>query len=448
VALGILAVVTAVATFLWYLGRLGDDHGIHPGAPPWPIVALLVLLAIALAVLPCTTVGRTTSDVAAGGLGGALVPTLAWLLALAFSVGIGLQTAQWLGHPVTSTALARTDQGPDAGLIVPPAYIWAGAAAAVVALIATGLGLFVWFVLLRHRIKTMKQDIRADYPQLPGDTPGAVDRRTESLARGRALASLTDCAGLVVTVLVVTSVLVALAGSFAYVGWPDWTDRGPAHFAAAAGSWVIVTGLAGLVALGYASVRNRSKRRTIGILWDVATFWPRAVHPLTPPCYAERAVLDLRERIVRLGAQTDDVVVLSCHSQGSVIAVPTVLQLEGQDCEHLRLLLHGSPVRRLYGRWFPHYFRPEVFDRLSLILAGRWRTLYRLTDPIGSWNRDPDGDRAQTYVAGQTRVRDLTEVDQEVADPRLPGDGPMHGHSDYWLDPVYTASVARLAALE
>ena len=268
------------------------------------------------------------------------------------------------------------------------------------------------------------------------------------MARGRALASLTDCAGLVVTVLVVTSVLVALAGSFAYVGWPDWTDQGPAHFAAAAGSWVIVTGLAGLVALGYASVRNRSKRRTIGILWDVATFWPRAVHPLTPPCYAERAVLDLRERVVRLGAQTDDVVVLSCHSQGSVIAVPTVLQLEGQDCEHLRLLLHGSPVRRLYGRWFPHYFRPEVFERLSTILEGRWRTLYRLTDPIGSWNREPDTDRAQTYVPGQTRVRDLTEVDQEVADPRLPGDGPMHGHSDYWLDPVYTATVARLAALE
>ena len=118
-ALGAVAVVTALATLLWYVGRLNDDQGTHPGAPPWPIVALLVVLAIALAVLPCATVGRTTSDIAAGGLGGALVPTLAWLLALAFSVGVGLQTAQWLGHPVTSTELARTDPGPDVGLIVP-----------------------------------------------------------------------------------------------------------------------------------------------------------------------------------------------------------------------------------------------------------------------------------------------------------------------------------------
>ena len=446
--LAVVTVVTTVAGLIWYAGRLGDGEGTHPGAPPPLIIVLLVLVAIAIAALPCATLGRTASGIAAGGLGGALVPTLAWLLALAFSVGVGLQTAQWLGHAVTSTHLAKTDPGPDAALIVPPAYIWAGAAAAVVAVIAAVLGLFVWFVLLRHRIKAMQAGIRTDYPHVPGDTPGARDRRWEALARGRALASLTDCAGLVVTVLVVTSVLVALLGSFLYVGWPQWTDKGPAHFAAAAGSWVIVTGLAGLVALGYASVRNRSKRRTIGILWDVATFWPRAVHPLTPPCYAERAVLDLRERIVRLGAQTDDVVVLSCHSQGSVIAVPTVLQLEGEDCHQLRLLLHGSPVRRLYGRWFPHYFRPEVFERLSTILTGRWRTLYRLTDPIGSWNREPDGDRAETYVAGETRVRDLAEVDQEVADPRLPGDGPMHGHSDYWLDPVYTATVARLAALE
>ncbi len=448
-ALGLagITLVTTAAAVVWYVGRLNDDQGSHPGAPPWPIVVLLVLVAIGLAVLPILTVGRTSSAIAAGGLGGALVPILAWLLALAFSVGVGLQTAQWLGHAVTSTELAAANQAPDAALIVPQAYIWAGAAAAVVAVIAVGLGLFVWFGLLQRRVKRLAKSVGTDYVDLAGDEPLNV-RRREAVARGRALASLTDAAGLVVTVLVITSVVVALAGSFAYIGWPDKTDRGLARFAAAAGSWVIVTALAGLVAIGYASVRNRSKRRTIGILWDVATFWPRAVHPLTPPCYAERAVPDLSARVLRLGRETDDVVVLSCHSQGSVLAVPTVLRLEGEECSHVRLLLHGSPVRRLYGRWFPHYFRPEVFSRLTEILEGRWRTLYRLTDPIGSWNIAPDAERAETYVAGETRVRDLADVDQEVADPQLPGDGPMRAHSDYWLDPVYTATVARLAALE
>jgi hypothetical protein len=104
-------------------------------------------------------------------------------------------------------------------------------------------------------------------------------------------------------------------------------------------------------------------------------------------------------------------------------------------------------VRRLYSRWFPDYFGPEVFDRMRTILDGRWRTLYRLTDPIGSYNIKADSDSAQSYVAGEVRVRELADVDQEVADPQLPGDGPMRRHSDYWLDPVYTATVAALASI-
>jgi len=282
-----------------------------------------------------------------------------------------------------------------------------------------------------------------DYPS--GFSPV---RRWKSVAQGRAMASLTDFAGRVATVLVITSVVLALGGSFAYLNWPDATDNGLPRFAAAAGSWVIVTALAGLAAIGYASVRNRSSRRTVGILWDVATFWPRAVHPLTPPCYAERAVPDLKDRVDALTGDASDVVVLSCHSQGSVIAVPTVLRLDAERRGRLRLLLHGSPVRRLYARWFPAYFAPEVFETLTNELAGRWRTLYRLTDPIGSWNVEADPDRAQSYDAEVVRVAGFAQIDQEVADPQLPGDGPLRRHSDYWLDPVYTATVEALARLD
>src|SRR5262249_12398394 len=45
--------------------------------------------------------------------------------------------------------------------------------------------------------------------------------------------------------------------------------------------------------------KDSGKRRLIGVLWDVGTFWPRASQPLAPPCYMERSVPETVNRLRR-----------------------------------------------------------------------------------------------------------------------------------------------------
>ena len=63
------------------------------------------------------------------------------------------------------------------------------------------------------------------------------------------------------------------------------------------GAYFTVLGLLGLVAVAAAAFRVPATRRVVGIVWDVASFWPRSCHPLAAPCYAERTVPDLVTRV-------------------------------------------------------------------------------------------------------------------------------------------------------
>ncbi|MCZ9345910.1 hypothetical protein NGM37_50085, partial [Streptomyces sp. TRM76130] len=52
------------------------------------------------------------------------------------------------------------------------------------------------------------------------------------------------------------------------------------------------------------------------------------------------------------------------------------------------LLTYGSPLERLYGRWFPAHFGPAALASLHREIDC-WRNLYRDTDPIGGPVRLP-----------------------------------------------------------
>src|SRR5512138_2059048 len=71
--------------------------------------------------------------------------------------------------------------------------------------------------------------------------------------------------------------------------------------------------------LGRRAYGNEEVRRRIGVQYDLCTFWPRQAHPLAPPCYMERTVPDLLRRLESGPGTRAQHILLSCHSQGSVV---------------------------------------------------------------------------------------------------------------------------------
>ena len=189
--------------------------------------------------------------------------------------------------------------------------------------------------------------------------------------------------------------------------------------------------LPALAAFLYAAWSNPAKRRTIGILWDVGTFWPRSYHPLCPPCYAERAVPDLQRRMWWLH-DNDGRVMLVAHSQGTVLAVAALVQTACRpEGDHPALITFGSPVCKLYGWAFPAYFDHALLEPLAPGQAARvndWRNFFYPTDPIGG------------SVAPELSAVGGDPVDTEFVDPAdcyyVYGQPPpaSTGHSGYWAD--------------
>ncbi|HET8665575.1 MAG TPA: hypothetical protein VFM08_14765 [Nocardioides sp.] len=194
------------------------------------------------------------------------------------------------------------------------------------------------------------------------------------------------------------------------LGWFGYlSQRVPPHGTAAwwvqlltnLGTYALI-GLAGLLFyLGRRSLRTEESRRGANVVWDVISFWPHAAHPFVPTAYSQFAVHDLRRRIDFHLNPPDDVVaagqlrprrlVLSAHSQGSLIAFATVLWLSEKDRARTSLVTYGSQLQVAYPRGFPGFVDFALVTSVLSALGGRWINLYRETDPIAgpvlSWDR-------------------------------------------------------------
>ena len=208
---------------------------------------------------------------------------------------------------------------------------------------------------------------------------------------------------------------------------------------------IALAGLAlpALIAFLYAAWSDPAKRRTIGIVWDVGTFWPRSYHPLSPPCYTERAIPDLQRRMWWLHDNGGRVALVT-HSQGTVLGAAALVQLDCRpDDDQPALITFGSPLVKLYGWAFPAYFNSALLGPLVPGGAGRlndWHNFYYPTDPIGG------------PVASHVPERCRDRVDTRFPDPAdcyyVYGQAPpaSGGHSGYWDDPRVWTVINDVAA--
>jgi hypothetical protein len=425
---GQLALIAALVAVTWTLMRGPDADDLVA-----PVDPTLTLPSPAPDVPgPADSGFGGPNGVALRGLMGPATALLALGSGVLFTSGAALFTAQ---------RLAGKDGQPQ----TVPLLVWHASGTTLVAPVLLAIVVRLAVPLLRNK-RALRPDVLATYDEPPTtDSP-----RTGQIATALAGARLTEAGPGVIGALALVAaaqLLVALLGSLI---------SGESLTAAAAdlgmiGSrlgevlqslgGVLTTALVvGLVALGRSAYASPARRRTVGMLWDIGTFWPRAAHPLAPPCYAERAVPDIEARVrAWLDADPTRRLVLSAHSQGTVLAAAAMWQLDPATRGRVALLTYGSPLRRLYGRFFPAYMGPGELIRLQRDMP-RWDNLFRLTDPIGGPVRIPAC--AGSPAPDQPAFPDPLAFGRSEEHPILV---PVRGHFDYRLDPRFL--VARNALL-
>ncbi|WP_233169017.1 MULTISPECIES: hypothetical protein [Streptomyces] len=454
------AALTLLALSLLYAARPRPDWvsgGVLPGTSVFGLLALAQSgLALALAVVAVVLQRRARhARSVLGGLGGPAVTVLACALGGVMTGG----TAQWAADRLDGSGTP----GADGSVPAPPTLLsWQ---ASVIPVLLVLLLVPVLALLLRTWLtaRRLAPEVEAEYEaaECGWTTPGAARLgdngwrpdaiRTRTIARVRAAAGITDTAPLAVGVVAAATVVlgaVAVVGAWRSGDVPGRAFDGGfaeavAETAQSLGSWLIGAGAIFFVAWGRRAYRDPSARRTIGILWDVGTFWPRAAHPFAPPCYAERAVPDLTWRMCTWTESTrhrGGRLVISGHSQGSVLAAAAVWQLPPEVRGRVALLTYGSPLERLYGRWFPAYFGPEALALLRDEVHC-WSNLHRRTDPIGGPVLVAAGDRP---APDRPALKDPLAYGRSVRHP-LPE--PVLGHSDYQADPAFAAARGELLRL-
>ncbi|GAA3434511.1 membrane protein [Kutzneria kofuensis] len=450
-----------VATLLEFVaaGALAPmpSHGQHlPGTDPTvqSIAGVLgvTVVAFALVLIPAAVLARggwsqlpPSLRPWAGGWMAAPMLVIASLLGGGFGAGVGITVQKALG---------------DDSLQLPPGYRYVTTLWGVAAVLAVVVGLVGALVLVLPR-GTKPIEIDLLHPGKPEDAKHAAQAwRLARLERKHAHHVFLVAAA-VLSAGTVASVLMQIRG----VELPWWGQPLPGIGITALGAFAI-----GLLRLVYVATKSPDTARQLGLLNDIAGFWPREAHPLVPPCYALKAIPELVARAQEHLADPGTRVVLAGYSQGSLLATIAAARLldslPAHERERVGLVTAGSPLQWAYPRAFPAVVSHDSLAELAKAMNGRWRAVCRGTDAIGggvtTWERLAfDGQLLGVGFEGALPAAERSPNgalvlggDHWLPDPQR---GPIAGrrwrpgvlrHRDYTSDPEWDHAIAAAAGLD
>lgn len=455
-------------------------------AADWPPV-VLVALGTVLA-LTGTFWRRKKERSGTGWLGCAPAVFMSVSLGLALLTGsaviafASVLAGGWSGPGLLFEGIDRVD-----GLSVPPIFLAVGSMLFLaLVLLLVGLALFlIPKKVLADRLKVwMPSPVDPEHPDSQKIIKGVEKRR-----RLAALVHLVEPAAGMIAILMGGAVVAGLIWTFvaamlglSLVGNVNWLASllgvsigvlavlGAALAAAVAvfGIWVPRPGL-------------------VAVVWDITCFMPRTAQPFGPPCYAERAVPDVAQRLCDwLSESPNHRAILSAHSMGAMLAVGALGLLGATSPDLLprvSLLTFGVQLRVFFGRFFPELVGPKVLgtlparpprpwrrdpwakdatadDRVWLpppngepirrlsgtLLSGhnvRWINLWRLTDYLGFPVASGIPARAEGDAPWTNEIDVYaSEVDRTVQPPL-----PVM-HNDYFRVETYEAELRKLAGIQ
>ena len=457
---GALVAAAAAARHPLPTSLAGTDETVE--AVALALVVLVVLLGVLL--VPAAVIARREWRGQprelrpwAGGWMSAPVLAIAALLGGGFGAGLAIAVQRLVGLSGTLPDGYR-----------PVTLLW-GASAALGVVAAAGAGLVAVATLVRLRAGRFTDGeaaVRLLHENSVRDLPAAVRAWRAAGWRREHLHHIVLAGAFVVSLGAALALYVRISG----VSLPAWTDP-------LSGFGVLTLGvLAGaLLRAVYNAAREPAAGRQLGVITDLACFWPREAHPIVPPCYAVKVAPELAARAVEHLREPGTRVVLTGDSHGSLLvavaAARLLNSLNEPERRRIGLVTVGSPLRWAYCRAFPAVLPLSALGTLAGELGTRWRSLCRGSDPVGggvtTWGHQvyessllgvglrADGTTGPLPAATRAPSGALTlGLDHWLPDPMAaPSPGRrwtpgVQRHANYTADPEWDRAIAMAAGLD